>query len=357
MQYTKTIYKKDSKGKIRYVRIEAQDGFLNQYSGVLGGAEVTNTSTCEPKNVGRANETTATEQAVLEAQAKIELKMRQGYFETPEEAENEVVIMPMLAKDYKKESHKITFPCYVQPKLDGMRCLAIMKGGEVKMMSRSNKEITTLEHIKQDLMGIYSEGMILDGELYAHGLSFQENMKLIKKYRAGETEQVKYHVYDMVANVPFDMRLNRLLQKNLHEVTSLETVRTVKVNDVFAIEDNHSYFISLGYEGTMVRWGNEGYKIKARSSNLLKYKDFIDETYPVIAVVPSEARPEHATLVCVNNKGDEFKTGMKFSHNEREEILQNKDRYIGQTAEVRFFEHTDDGLPRFPVCVGFRNDK
>ena len=47
---------------------------------------------------------------------------------------------------------------------------------------------------------------------------------------------------------------------------------------------------------------------------------------------------------------------MKFSYKEREEILKNKKDYIGRTAEIRFFEYTDDGLPRFPVCYGFRND-
>ena len=53
---------------------------------------------------------------------------------------------------------------------------------------------------------------------------------------------------------------------------------------------------------------------------------------------------------------DTFGCGMKFSHEAREEILANKEQYIGMMAEVRFFEYTDDGLPRFPVCVGFRND-
>jgi hypothetical protein len=48
---------------------------------------------------------------------------------------------------------------------------------------------------------------------------------------------------------------------------------------------------------------------------------------------------------------------MKFSHAEREEILINKENYIGKKAEIRFFEYTDGGIPRFPVCVGFRLDK
>ena len=48
---------------------------------------------------------------------------------------------------------------------------------------------------------------------------------------------------------------------------------------------------------------------------------------------------------------------MKFSHKEREEILTNKVDYIGKIAEVRFFEYSEDGIPRFPVCHGFRLDK
>ena len=51
------------------------------------------------------------------------------------------------------------------------------------------------------------------------------------------------------------------------------------------------------------------------------------------------------------------KHGMKFSHAEREEILINKENYIGKTAEIRFFEYTEDGIPRFPVAVGIRLDK
>ena len=48
---------------------------------------------------------------------------------------------------------------------------------------------------------------------------------------------------------------------------------------------------------------------------------------------------------------------MKFSHADRMAILADKDHYIGMMAEVRFFEFSDGGTPRFPVCVRFRLDK
>ena len=45
------------------------------------------------------------------------------------------------------------------------------------------------------------------------------------------------------------------------------------------------------------------------------------------------------------------------SHQEKEEMLSNKDEYIGKTAEIRYFEESEDGIPRFPVMVGIRLDK
>lgn len=72
---------------------------------------------------------------------------------------------------------------------------------------------------------------------------------------------------------------------------------------------------------------------------------------------PSEKRPTQGIFICKLEDGRTFGTGMKFSFEEREEILNNKTNYIGKTAEIRFFEYTDEGLPRFPVCVGLRLDK
>lgn len=346
----KTIYKKDSSGKIRFLEISAKEGTVIQTSGVVGTDNpVTNISQCEPKNVGKINSTTAEEQAVLEAQSKLTEKRRLGYFETMEEAEakgGSSFLLPMLAKDFKKEMKKVKFPCYVQPKLDGMRSLY-----DDGFISRTGKAVDTLGHIVIP----DTQGLVLDGELYAHGISFQENMKLIKKYRKGETEQVKYHVYDVVMDAPFKERYAKLVEltKDLPQVFVVETQTVTSKEEML---EWHKLFISAGYEGTMIRHSEEGYQVNKRSSQLLKYKDFLDETYKVIDVIPSESRPEQGIVVCYSQYGS-FSCGMKFSHAERENILRNKEEYVGKMAEVRFFEYTDGGIPRFPVCVGFRLDK
>jgi len=346
--FVNTLYKKDSKGKLRLLSIETSHGLLIQTSGLSEGKKVEHSKMCKPKNVGRSNETTAQQQAVIEAEALIKKKLREGYFETATEALESKVLLPMLAKSYENEKHKIHYPCYIQPKLDGMRSLKIGK----KMKSRKNVEIDTMEHIS-----LQESGMgVLDGELYAHGLSFQENMRLIKKWRP-ETVKVKYHVYDFVSDKPFAERYELLKEAVSKCDDSVVLVPTFLISDEEQLKEYHQRFIEEGYEGTMVRWGDEGYKIAGRSSNLLKYKDFQDIACEVVDILPNDADPNQSTVECKLEDGQTFKSGMKFSHVQRAEILTNKSDYIGRIAEIRFFELSDTGIPRFPVCYGFRLDK
>lgn len=345
-----TIYKLDTKGKTRFITISVEGNTIIQESGLLDGKSVTNVSQCEGKNTGKSNQTTAEEQAIVEAAAKIKKKLSEEYFNSIEEASTVEYISPMLAKDFKKESKKVIYPCFVQPKMDGMRCLK--KGTSLK--SRDNKDIITLKHIESVLPEIAD---YLDGELYASGKTFQENMTLIKKYRPGETEDVKYHVYDMVLpNLPFSERY-ALLKTLVKDIDVIELVPTYVATNEADIKAYHGMFIRDGFEGTIVRHSDDGYKVNRRSSSLLKYKDFLDLACEIVDVEPSERRPTQGSFICKLPDGRTFGTGMKFSHAQREEILINRHEYVSKTAEIRFFEYTDDGIPRFPVCVGIRLDK
>lgn len=346
------LYKKDSKGKLRFLDISTDGSTIVQVSGLIDGAHVTNVSQCEGKNIGRSNETTPEEQAELEADAKRVKKLKEGYYETKEEAINEIVILPMLAKVFAKEEKKVTYPCYAQPKLDGMRGLGSAELGTI--MSRSGNKIETLTHILDWL----PDGIHLDGELYAHGLSFQENMKLIKKYRPGKTELVKYHVYDCVSQLPFFERLQLLTQACMNN-PRIQIVQTIIVKSKEELMKIHSYNISQGYEGTIVRHGDDGYKLNGRSSNLLKLKDFEDITLTLMDVIPSEKRPTHGKPIFFweGATDNRLGAGLSIPHDEAEDLLINKSSHIGKTCEIRFFEYSDTGVPRHPVMHGFRLDK
>lgn len=353
---SKTLYKKDSTGNIRYLKIWTEGADLVQESGVVGGNPVIHRKTCKGKNIGKSNETTPEKQAKSEMESKIKEKLKEDYFNSIEEAQKNNVILPMLAKNYKNYKHKIDWNnCYVQPKLDGMRCLAIINGGNVKLISREGTEITTVQHIVEDIKNQGITDMILDGELYCHGENFQSNMKLIKKYRPGETERIEYWIYDVVNDNEFGVRYT-CIKSIVKGSKYLKEVKTLLLTTEEVLQTIHKTNLKEGFEGSMIRWGKAGYKINGRSENLLKYKDFKDLALEIKDIVPADARPTQGVPV-FEIRGKKFRAGVKMSHDDREDLLTNKKDYIGKTGEIRFFEYTDDGLPRFPVMVGIRNDK
>lgn len=374
MSYNKIIYKQDSSKKIRFLQVQVlgeNEGELFQISGVLNTDKpITHTKICKPKNVGRSNETTGSEQAIKEAEALIKDKLTKGYFNSIKEAESEEVILPQLAKDYKKESHKIKWNediIFVQPKLDGMRCLAHIKSNtEIILISRDGKVINNMLHIETDLMKLACSlnqnhfPHILDGELYVHGEDFQTNMEYIKKYRKGKTEKIQFHIYDKINPEDFSNRVGSLafiegLSRALN-LKSLSFVQSHKIMSENNLKIAHEAYLKCGYEGTMVRYGNSQYKINGRSSGLLKYKDFQDIACKIVEIGPAKQRSEWARPV-VEYNGKRFACGLKMSHEAREEMLLNKENYIGKIAEVRYFEMSQDSIPRFPIIFGIRLDK
>ena len=147
-----------------------------------------------------------------------------------------------------------------------------------------------------------------------------------------------------------------MLSKVIFGSKHIELVPTFKVTSMEEVNKYHVQFLFEGYEGTIIRWGNEGYEVNKRSKHLLKKKDFLDEACKIIDIIPSEKRPEQGIAVCEMN-GKIFKATPKMSHTEKELFLQYKELHIGKMAEIRFFEYTDEGSPRFPVLVGIRLDK
>lgn len=361
------LYKKDTKGKIRQLNITAKDGWLYQESGRVGGKLVEHGKERKPKNVGKSNATTSITQAEKEAKALIIKKLREGYFNTKAEALSSNVMLPMLAKDYFKEKHKLTKQKTVgiQPKLDGIRCNVHcdLKNDTIKALSRMNVPIKNIDHILEELknyLAFYAgdrDEIIFDGELYLHGHTFQEVTKLVNN--KPDKVFVEYHIYDVMdANLSFLYRDDLLDEISLgNDLQYTRFVETTIVNNTpDHLEFAYTNYIKLGYEGMMVRVLESLYKIAGRSSDLLKYKKFIDIALTIVDITPNDANPDHGT-VWVKYKGVKQKTGAKLSHKDREELLINKQDYIGKTAEIRYFEETDEGLMRFPKYYGLRIDK
>lgn len=355
------LYKLDSKWKVRVLKIIAEWDRLFQISWVLNGKLITHDKQITDKNVWKSNYKTAEEVCISTAQSLVNLKLREWYSTNKEEVEkaDTISIDAMLAKPYKDHKDKIDYTtCYVQPKLDGQRCIAKLDWEWwVQLLSRTRSIIDTVPHIEEELKKYRGMPIILDWELYGHWLDFQTNISLIKKFRPGETDNlIKYHIYDTIDEQPFWIRVWRAWFYS-EKITSVETCRA---NSEETIDTYHAKYISEWYEGSIIRYWSTAYQMK-RTDKLLKRKDFEDITATVIDVEPQEANPKLWTFILEwlewKALWKKFKWVLKWTHAEREEVLTNKNKYIGKTMEIRFFEYSQDWVPRFPVVLWVRLDK
>lgn len=367
--FSKTIYKKDTKGALRFLTIRVEGADLVQESGILGTENpVEHRRVVKGKNIGKANETTPEQQAIKEAESKVKEKLRKDYFETKEEAETEELILPMLAQEWAKAGDGINWAAknenYSQPKYDGMRCLAICgPGGTVNLISREGVDImeahgNSMQHIVDELSQL-TESIVLDGELYVHGENFEQNMQFVKSYKAGKSERIKLVVYDQLVHTDADFRTrwNDLYRFfNRYDMKSVVQSKIHLLTGRKDLDHQHANNLNLGYEGTIVRKASGKYKINGRSSDLIKFKDFKDIACKIVEIGPAKKRPTWARPV-VEWNGKRFACSTKMSVAQREEMLTNKEEYIGKTAEVRYFEEYSSGVPRHPIMVGIRLDK
>lgn len=359
-----TLYKKTSKGQDQYWRIEVKGATIITYYGKVGGKEMTTEDTIkEGKNLGKANETTPQEQAQLEAKSQWEKKLKKGYVKEIESARkgetiHEGGIFPMLAQQFSKHGHKIVYPAYAQPKLDGHRCVADTSAA---LWSRTRKPINSMSHIQDDLVKL-SLPCILDGELYHHDYrdKFEEITHFIRQTEPIDgCEVVQYHIFDIAADGPFSERL-AWMKKNIRpgKNSSLVLVETRLVNDedelMLAFED----FLEQGYEGAIVR-NADGLYVNKRSYDLQKIKEFDDAEFPIIGVKEGRGKLQgHAIFTCQLPTSDgTFDVKLKGATADLKKYFDKPSLWKGKELTVQFQGYTTKNhVPRFPIGLRIRED-
>lgn len=301
-----------------------------------------------PKNVGKANETSAKDQAISEFDSMVKKQRDKGYTEPG--TVSKVRPLPMLAHKFKERGSKMQWPVYVQPKYNGMRMLFDGKTG----WSRGGKDIIPecIAHIKSENMA----GMILDGELILPGnVLLQETMSATKKYRKGISDQLQYIVYDIVdPTLPFSVRYNRL-KMAIANSKGIILAPTHKCEDVGEVMAYHKQFTAQGYEGTIVRDDSGGYEIGQRSNQLQKFKDFQDAEFKIVNVIEGDGRFKGAAVfVCENKDGNQFKCTPEGTMDHRRGLYDSRKTLIGQWLTIRFQELSADSIPLFPVGIDIR---
>ena len=273
------------------------------------------------------------------------------------------MIKPMLAYKVDKKPVDWSEKVFIQPKLDGVRCIFTKDGA----YSRTGKEFKNLAHVKYDLTDFFRKhpNVILDGELYNHALKddFEKIISLVRKQKPTEQDAreaedlVQYHVYDTIAEgVDYEDRFN-WLTRYLPIAATMTLIKNTVVENQDEAKMLHNVHLAQGYEGSMLRL-NKPYEQK-RSYNLQKFKDFSDTEATIIGYEAGKGKFTGliGKFFMQDDDGNEFgcPIGKGYNFADRKAILDNVHDYIGQRATFTYFQRTQAGSYRHPLFKTLRN--
>jgi len=338
-----------------------------------------------------------------EADAKHQKKRDKGYTLDVAKIDKKKFYEPMLAQDFKNKNRRkevmteigseednttgFGAAVFSQPKLDGIRCVAMREG----LFTRTGKPITAVPHISEELEPFFEKypNATLDGELYNHAYKddFNKIIHLVRKQNLTEEHleeseaMIEYHIYDApvigkhnpsrkggcytekdlfsdrtsVLDAQFaNLGLNQSLENGI-TTGSLVIVETTEVNSREHLDELYEDYVERGYEGQMIRL--DGPYENKRSPKLLKRKEFVDEEYTILGYEEGEGNRTGTIkhFKFKNKDGRDFKSNVKGSFEYLAELLEKADDLVGKEATVKYFNLTPDGVPRFPYVIAIRD--
>ena len=289
---------------------------------------------------------------------------------------------PMLAYPVSDKQINYDEPVFMQPKLDGVRCVIQYENRPLKNVddlsgqltenvvvaySRTGKEWKNIDHILFNLKPWFAlnPNVILDGELYNHDLKddFEKIISLVRKQKPTDldalesSDLVQFHCYDIIDETKTFEERNAFIEQ---AVPRNHCIKHVPTNLVFRDDDAKVYHrrnLNNGYEGSILRT-NDTYACK-RSHNLRKFKDFSDAEATIIGYLDGKGK-RTGTLgkfIMQDDEGVEFgcPPGKGYTYKDLANMLDNIGDYIGQRATFTFFERTKAGSYRHPLFKCIRN--
>ncbi len=274
---------------------------------------------------------------------------------------------PMLAYPVSAKPIDYSKPVFIQPKLDGVRCLIQYDSGVVTAYSRTGKVWKNIEHITLNLYKFFDEhpNVVLDGELYNHDFKddFEQIISMVRKTkptpeaRAKSRDNVQFHCYDIVNRKMKFWTRHLWLNSNLPESYCVKRLVTLHAPDELSAKVAHKINLDAGYEGSIVRLDTP-YQCK-RSHSLRKFKDFSDAEANIVGYEEGKGK-RAGTLgkfLMQDDDGIQFGCPPGKGHNYKDlaKMLTNIHEYMGQRATFTYFERTKAGSYRHPLFKCIRN--
>ena len=401
-----TLYKRNAQGKPLFWTIDARITDIKVQYGLVG-------------KEGRAEYITTHRNLQDEINSLVKSKRKEGYKELQDLYDNAPKLInpdnlydylnnylpkfnthangafiPMLCKTLEDNKPFEKGSYFGQWKINGERCIItaeIEKGlfKTVKLHYRSREGVDwtnklsylddyLLPCIPNEIIDMMAEeGVALDGELYLPGYGINEINSFIKNTELPQHYKLQFWLYDIcIENMSAknrqkhidDFLLGKVHRSKIHtkeehlnntdRLVVLPNFDCSNINEAIIHRDT---FTSLGFEGLVIRKTDAEYQFGGRRNNsMLKFKKKEDGLFIIIDIVPEGIKRSNlGKFVLKNDINDElFECTYNAPHSAQEEILVNKDKYIGHyNALVEFRERS--GISQVPFhakCVKLVNN-
>ena len=280
---------------------------------------------------------------------------------------------PMLAHKFDNKRVDWSKPVFIQPKLDGIRCIMKADG----CYSRNGKKFMNVQHLyTKTIKELFKQNplLVLDGELYNHDLrdNFEKIVSLVRKQKPKPEDRkearklIQYHVYDYCMAV--NNKLNLLesdmnkYEKRMHQLVCTDMygkhIRYVPARGVHSLDkakEIHNDFLQQGYEGSILRLDGP-YKC-GRSYDLMKFKDFSDTEAKIVSWVEGKGkrRGTIGKFIAVDSDGIRFGMPVMDKFEYLQKNFKNMQDWVGKTATFTYFERTRAGSYRHPLFKTIRD--
>ena len=272
---------------------------------------------------------------------------------------------PMLAYPVSDKPINYDDKVFMQPKLDGVRCLIQYdKKLGVTAWSRTGKQWKNINHITSSLEKWFqsNQSTVLDGELYNHDLKddFETIISLVRRQDPDDIDMlesrdlVQFHCYDIIHpdNSPFEDR-NRFVKYCVNETDYVKVVSTMLCASDDDAKEIHATNLACGFEGSILRT-NDVYHQK-RTHSLRKFKDFHDAEATLLAWVEGKGKRKGTVgkFMAVDADGNEFGMPVMDKFDYLQKNFRKMRNWVGKTATFTYFERTKANSYRHPLfkCI------
>jgi len=346
-----------------------------EYGQVNGKVTITEpTIIIEGKNLGKSNETSILTQSLIHMRNLYLKKIKSGYSLKIANITTDN-IFPMALQVYDKHKKHIKYPCYIQPKLDGIRLISKIENSEVKLMSRRLNEFIGFNFIKEEIKLLLEneQEILLDGELYNHELSLQQISGIVRSEDENYEDKLKlkFYIFDCVDlqhhSLTFSERYEKLKELFHHKTFNyLILTETIKIHNEKSSDEYYKDYIEDGFEGIVyknldAKYEYSNYK-EIRSYQFLKRKKGYDAEYPIIGFEQGINGKDVGAIIFImkTESGKEFKAVPNDTLKNRKKMykqaLENFDStFKNKLATIKFDEYSNDNVPLRAKFISIRD--